>query len=90
MKLLLFDLDGTLLRSDKTISDRTLKAINKCRKQGVGSRAARACFALHDGLWEVKPAYGSESAKRFWQRVITEYAPQACWRDGGFVFDTQA
>lgn len=64
--------------------------IPKCRKQGVGSRAARACFALHDGLWEVKPAYGSESAKRFWQRVITEYAPQACWRDGGFVFDTQA
>lgn len=29
-KLLLFDLDGTLLKSDKTISYRTIKAVNKC------------------------------------------------------------
>gem|GEM_PF-6972662 len=30
-KLLLFDLDGTLLQSDKTISTRTLSALKKCR-----------------------------------------------------------
>ena len=30
-KLLLFDLDDTLLRSDKTISERTLEALRKCR-----------------------------------------------------------
>lgn len=34
-KLLLFDLDGTLLCSDKTISQRTLKALRDCRSQGI-------------------------------------------------------
>lgn len=34
-RLLLFDLDGTLLRSDKTISQRTLKALWECREQGI-------------------------------------------------------
>lgn len=34
-KLLLFDLDGTLLRSDKTISQTTLKALQKCREKGI-------------------------------------------------------
>lgn len=33
-RLLLFDLDGTLLRSDKTISPRTARALEKCRKRG--------------------------------------------------------
>ena len=31
-KLLLLDLDGTLLQSDKTISTRTLSALKKCRE----------------------------------------------------------
>lgn len=34
-KLLLFDLDGTLLRSDKTISKRTQTALQLCRKKGI-------------------------------------------------------
>lgn len=34
-KLLLFDLDGTLLRSDKTISERTLRALHVCREKGI-------------------------------------------------------
>ena len=34
-KLLLFDLDGTLLQSDKTISDKTLAALKKCREKGI-------------------------------------------------------
>jgi len=34
-RLLLFDLDGTLLRSDKTISQTTLKALQKCRDKGI-------------------------------------------------------
>ena len=33
-KLLLFDLDGTLLRSDKTISPRTMAALRRCRTNG--------------------------------------------------------
>lgn len=34
-KLLLFDLDGTLLKSDKTISENTLRVIGECRKRGL-------------------------------------------------------
>ena len=33
-KLLLFDLDDTLLRSDKTISKYTLEVLERCREQG--------------------------------------------------------
>lgn len=35
MKLLLFDLDGTLLDSDKNISQRTLEALKACRGKGM-------------------------------------------------------
>lgn len=31
-KVLLFDLDGTLLKSDKTISNNTLEVIQKCKQ----------------------------------------------------------
>ncbi len=34
-KLLLFDLDGTLLRSDKTISKVTMQELIKCRERGI-------------------------------------------------------
>ena len=34
-KLLLFDLDGTLLQSDKTISKRTFSVLRKCRQEGI-------------------------------------------------------
>lgn len=34
-KTLLFDLDGTLLRSDCSISFRTLEALRKCREKGL-------------------------------------------------------
>ena len=34
-RLLLFDLDGTLLRSDKTISQRTRRALQRCREKGI-------------------------------------------------------
>ena len=34
-KLLLFDLDGTLLQSEKTISTRTLSALKKCRGNDI-------------------------------------------------------
>ncbi len=35
IKLLLFDLDGTLLHSDKSISDYTLNILQKCRERGI-------------------------------------------------------
>ena len=34
-KLLLFDLDGTLLQSEKAISTRTLSALKKCRENDI-------------------------------------------------------
>ena len=34
-KLLLFDLDGTLLQSEKTISTRRLSALKKCRENDI-------------------------------------------------------
>ena len=57
MKLLVFDLDDTLLRSDKTISMRTLNALRKCREMGIligvsTSRAEHNCLTF---LPELKP-----------------------------------
>lgn len=60
--------------------------IPKYRRQGVGSQAAKACFALHKGLWEVKPAYGSESARLFWQKTIARTTDHIDWADGMFTF----
>lgn len=57
MKLLLFDLDGTLLQSDKTLSARTISALNRCREKGIligisTSRAIHNCMTL---LPDIKP-----------------------------------
>ncbi|MBQ8617696.1 MAG: GNAT family N-acetyltransferase [Clostridia bacterium] len=60
--------------------------IPKYRRQGVGSQAAKACFALHEGLWEVKPAYGSECARLFWRRAIAQVTDSADWMDDRFEF----
>lgn len=54
-KLLLFDLDGTLLRSDKTISSKTLQALQKCRQNGVligvsTSRSGQNALSFIDDL----------------------------------------
>ncbi|MCL2023714.1 MAG: HAD-IIB family hydrolase [Oscillospiraceae bacterium] len=35
IKMIVTDLDRTLLRTDKTISDKTAAVLNRCRKQGV-------------------------------------------------------
>lgn len=35
IRLLLLDLDGTLLKSDKTLSPRTLSSLMKCREKGI-------------------------------------------------------
>lgn len=48
-KLLLFDLDGTLLQTDKTISMYTMQTLKKCREQGImigvsTSRSEKNCM----------------------------------------------
>jgi len=57
MKLLLFDLDGTLLRSDKTISPRTISALRKCKEQGflIGISTSRAEHNCMSFLPNLKP-----------------------------------
>ncbi len=54
-RMLLFDLDGTLLRSDKTISDRTKAMLDLCREKGylIGvstSRGERNTYAFLDAV----------------------------------------
>ena len=56
-KVLLFDLDGTLLKSDKTISNNTLEVIQKCKQLnyfiGVStSRSENNCIKI---ISEIKP-----------------------------------
>ena len=58
----------------------------KYRRQGIGTQAAQACFALHDGLWEVKPVYGSESAYCFWRQTIERTVQEKTFEDGMFTF----
>jgi hypothetical protein len=35
IKMIVVDLDGTLLRDDKTVSERTISALKKCRETGI-------------------------------------------------------
>ncbi len=56
-RILLFDLDGTLLRDDKTLSRHTLEVVSKCKEQGflIGistSRGEQNCLKF---LKELKP-----------------------------------
>ena len=60
--------------------------VPKYRRCGVGTKAAKACFALHDGLWEVKPVLGSERAQLFWKQAIDQVAPDPIFEDGVFTF----
>ena len=56
-RCLLFDLDDTLLRSDKTISPRTLRALESCREQGllIGIATNRAENRIEPFLDALKP-----------------------------------
>ena len=58
----------------------------KYRRLGVGTQAAKSCFALHGGLWEVKPVSGSESAYCFWRQVIGQMAAENTFENGMFTF----
>ncbi len=56
-KMLLFDLDGTLLQSDKSISNRTLSALKKCKENGIliGASTSRSEQNSLVCLSELKP-----------------------------------
>jgi len=56
-KLLLFDLDDTLLRSDKTISDRTKLSLKKCKDKGylIGISTSRSEHNCIPFLKDISP-----------------------------------
>jgi predicted mannosyl-3-phosphoglycerate phosphatase (HAD superfamily) len=71
IKLIVTDLDGTLLRTDKTISDRTKSILSKCRESGIaviyatgrgGSAEQVAPAELFDGRIRLK-ALGRSQAQ---------------------------
>ena len=55
--LLLFDLDGTLLKTDKTISYKTIEAVNRCKEIGclIGISTARSESNSEKFLTQVHP-----------------------------------
>lgn len=59
----------------------------KYRRNGIGRRAAIACFERFRGEWEVSPALGSEQARRFWERTIDAYTNgRYCWHPEERIF----
>lgn len=59
VKMIVTDLDGTLLRSDKTVSERTLRAFEKCRASGIiiGAATARSKYSARKYLGLLKPDF---------------------------------
>ena len=70
--LIALDLDGTLLRSDTTVSDRTLGAIDACRTQG-----------LHIAIATARPF---ASVKRLLPASLQRDVPWICG-SGGSVYE---
>lgn len=58
-RAIILDLDGTLLHSDKSVSERTKKALKECRKQGIviAVATARFWFKAEPFLEEIEPDY---------------------------------
>lgn len=58
-KMVVLDLDGTLRRSDKTVSEKTLSVLDECKKRGmiVVVATARFWFKAEPFLNIIKPDY---------------------------------
>ena len=82
-KLLLFDLDGTLLRSDKSLSTATLDALDACRARGmlIGVSTSRGEKNCMDFLPKLMPdviiASGGALVKYRGETVYTAEFPPA-------------
>ena len=90
-KLLGFAMINTyLMRAETGHSIAEFMVLPKYRRQGIGTRAAKACFSLYPGYWEVRPSLGSRQAYGFWQKVIQSCTSgRYAWRDQVFSFDIQ-
>ncbi|MCL2528215.1 MAG: HAD family hydrolase [Defluviitaleaceae bacterium] len=79
IKMIVTDLDGTLLRTDKTISQRTKKTLDQCRKQGIklvyatGRAASGLCLAspqVFDGCAIANGAIATAGGTTVYKRLI--------------------
>lgn len=86
-QIVALDLDGTLLRTDKTISDRTMDTIEKCKQKGMRfviatARPPRSMALMLPGKFLDEPwiCYnGAEiqiAGKRFYQNAISPKTAQ--------------
>lgn len=59
IRMLILDLDGTVLHSDKTISDYTKSVFGRCRKNGIKivAATARAEWSAKKYLEQIKPDF---------------------------------
>lgn len=63
IRMIVTDLDGTLLRSDKTISERTLRAFEQCREKGIVIAAefpSCECLSFTGEIWRRFAAVGAD------------------------------
>lgn len=86
-QMMLFDLDGTMLRSDKTISRETLEALEKCREKGIligvsTSRGEQNTLAFLDKLQpEVLIVSGGALVKYKGDYIYrAEFSGEETWR----------
>ena len=54
-RVIILDLDGTLLHSDKSVSQRTKKVLKECRKQGIADEVTESND--NDGVAEYLEKY---------------------------------
>lgn len=78
-RLLLFDLDGTLLRSDKTISEKTLHALGEARKKGclIGVSTSRSEQNSKAYLGRLEPD------------ILVSSGGAAVKKDGAYIFTAE-
>lgn len=88
-KLLLFDLDGTLLHGDKAISQRTLRALRSCREKGIwiGVSTSRGEQNALSFMEELQPdlliASGGAVVKAKGSAFLREQSDERTVRAGG-------
>lgn len=63
--------------------------IPKYRRNKIGERVAFECFNMYKGNWEISPSFGSESAYKFWNKVINKYTNDYKYEDGIFMFNNR-
>ena len=53
------------------------------RRQGVGTRAARALFSSRPGLWQINKKVCNTAAVGFWRQVLSDLAVQVLLETSG-------